>query len=275
MKASNLTISIPVDDHKCNKNCPYCISKMTGFLEPNPTLVQRNLEKVYTWALATGVTTCLITSKSEPFLNYEMVLQMAEKFRQFTVEIQTNGIWLVQNRHEVETLYKHGVNYIAFSIDTLTQLDRLKPVFLEIQAHNMRVRVCINLTNRISTNFKFIDIFNRIKDFPVSQLLVRNVSIPSNVTEGPEVEWIRENTDYDRYLEYAHEFLRLAIKQNKKPIRRMPFGMDIYAHEGISVAFSDYCIQETHQEDDVRSLIYMENGHLCTSWAEPEATELF
>ena len=43
-------------------------------------------------------------------------------------------------------------------------------------------------------------------------------------------------------------------------------GMSIYDCKGISVLFSDYCIQEQANDNDVRSIVFHEDGHLYTLW---------
>jgi len=270
MKAWGLTASIPVLNDKCDKNCAYCISQMTGFIKPDPELVERNLEKVYTVAEAAKITTFLITSKREPMLNIEAVLKMCKRFNKFPTEIQTNGIWLNRHPECLKELYCDGMNVIAFSIDHLGDLEKYAGLFEEITAHRMIVRICLNLTDMIPVEMKFGDIFETIiKASNVRQLMFRNITTPSIVKSGPQYEWVKKHTDYDRYLALAQEFERIVIKEKKIPIRKLPFGLDIYGHKGISVSFSDYCLQETNNNEDIRSLVFLEDGHLYTSWSDP------
>ena len=120
MKAWGLTASIPCD--KCDKNCPYCISEMTGFVKPDSELVERNMSKVFRCAKDAQIETFLVTSKREPVLNFEAVLKMCYLFQDYIVEVQTNGIRLNQQPELLKELFKNGVNWIAFSIDSLKQL---------------------------------------------------------------------------------------------------------------------------------------------------------
>lgn len=277
MKAWGLTASVPCE--RCDKNCPYCISEMTGFVSPNPELVERNMEKAYTWAKMSGITFFLITSKREPILNIDSVCMMADRFREFTVEVQTNGIKLSKTPEYVELLYKNGVNTIAFSIDNLKQLNAYKDLFAAISERGMNVRLCINLTDMIPVEMSFSEIFSEIQRAGrdshrpignIRQLLFRNVSIPSNIKAGPQYDWIKKHTEQDRYIKLCQDFDRLALREGKRPIRVLPFdGSKVWSHKGISVVFSEYCIQETNNSEDVRSLIYLEDGHLYTSWNDP------
>jgi hypothetical protein len=38
---------------------------------------------------------------------------------------------------------------------------------------------------------------------------------------------------------------------------------------GIAVTFFEYCVQDSNGEDDIRSLIYNQDGHLYTTWNSP------
>ena len=44
MRAQNLTISVPYKG--CDKDCPYCVSKMTGYIESDEGAFYGNMEKV-------------------------------------------------------------------------------------------------------------------------------------------------------------------------------------------------------------------------------------
>ena len=76
MKAQNLTISVPPDSNGeiCDKNCKYCISRMTGYIEHDYHKVLANIDKVKTVAKAANVSSVLITGKGEPMLNFDNVV---------------------------------------------------------------------------------------------------------------------------------------------------------------------------------------------------------
>jgi hypothetical protein len=133
----------------------------------------------------------------------------------------------------------------------------------------------------IPVKMSFVEIFNAIENAGrkrykqetgnIRQLLVRNISIPKNASQsGREIQWIKDHTSFDRYLSLAQEFERIMIKDGKKPLMILPFdGSRVWGYRGISVVFSDYCIQESTREDAVRSLIYQADGHLYSSWSDP------
>jgi sulfatase maturation enzyme AslB (radical SAM superfamily) len=278
IKSWGMTASIPVKG--CNKNCPYCISEMTGFVEPNEELIERNLETAYTWAVNSEIDFFLVTSKREPMLEIDKVCRMADRFRKFTVEVQTNGIELYRHPEHLKKLYDNGVNTVAFSIDSLELLHKYQGLFQDVKNSNMMVRVCLNLTDMIPVKMTFAEIFWEIENVGrngynnptgnIRQLLVRNVSIPTNITTGRQYDWIKKHCNPKRFDMLAREFDRIVEKEKKRPISVLPFdGSKTWGHHGISVVFSGYCIQETNNTKDIRSLIYLEDGHMYTSWGDP------
>lgn len=275
MKAWGLTCSIPVEG-KCNKRCAYCISEMTGFVEPNPCLIERNLPKVFMRAKNAQIETFIITSKKEPTLNMEAVLKMAHEFRDYSVEIQTNGLVFYKQPELLGDFFDKGGNTVAFSIDSITQLQKYADLLREVRARKMLVRVCLNLTDMIPVHMGFADIFNEVEKIgAVNQLLFRNVSIPSTITSGKQYEWIKEHTSEERYVMLYQEFDRIVMAQKMLPMWTLPFdGSEVWSYHGISVVFSERCIQERNHIDDIRSLIFLEDGHLYTSWGDP-ASVLF
>ncbi len=62
--------------------------------------------------------------------------------------------------------------------------------------------------------------------------------------------------------------LRKFIRENElKPLRQLITGENLYEWEGISFTHSDHCIQErSNGEDDIRSLVFLEDGHVYTGW---------
>lgn len=267
MKAQNLTVSVPSEE--CDKDCKYCISKITWQTIPDMVLVQRNIQKVKRVANLAGVSNVLITSKKEPFMNYDRMIWLVKQFSDYWLELQTNGIKL--NRKAVisaRDLYQAGLNVIAISIDKMKYLNRSAETLQTLANHKIIVRVCINVTRFISDIFTFEQIIRNITSVGnVSQVLFRNINYPSNADKNsPVVQWIDENVDPQHYNILAEQMLSLDLKK----IRTIPqTGITTYSHKGMSICFSDYCIQESNKLNDIRSLIFQDNGHLYTSWDDP------
>jgi hypothetical protein len=102
----------------------------------------------------------------------------------------------------------------------------------------------------------------------------------ADLQEVKEIEWIKANCSENHYYDLYEEFKAMQPYEERylgqvitrimaPPLRTLPFGMPVYGYKGVSVAFSDYCVQETHNPEDLRSLIFAEDGHVYTNWANP------
>ena len=271
MRAANLTISIPYKG--CDKNCPYCVSKMTGSVKTNTPLMMRNINKVKTLARAAQVTNVLFTGKGEPCLNWLQLVDYIDEFKEFPCELQTNGIILNNNINLVDALQHYGLDVVALSIDKLEQFSEYKNLFKRIQDVGMTSRVTLNVTNMIPEVTTFRDVVVQCLAYGVDQLLLRNIVIPNNVPKSKYTMWIRDNTNPAQYDTMVDE-MREELAKHGTFIRSTEFGMLIYDYMGISVTTSDYCIQDNSQNIDIRSLIFLDDGHLYTSW-NSKASRLF
>lgn len=264
MKAQNLTISIPCDE--CNKKCHYCISRITWKTKSNLDLMIRNILKVKRVAKIAGVTNVLFTSKKEPFMNsYELFKFICDFSEDHWIEVQTNGIKLKEEPKELsQELYNCGADVIAFSVDNMKELKSLSKAIEYLNSFDLVVRLCFNITRFISDSWDFDGIMKKAKELDVKQVLFRNINYPSNANPNlPEVLWIERNVTQEGYI----SLYKQMIKKGLEKIRVIPqTGVVTYSYDDISVCFSDYCVQETNTNDNLRSLIFQEDGHVYTSW---------
>lgn len=129
------SMSIVVEDRRCNANCPYCISKMTGFdfkdykedrekakdwpPEHKDELDLFALEKAVKFAKQCGVSTILLTGKGEPTLQPRAILNYTKMFNKHFpfIELQTNGMLLLDGYDDwLQEWYSEGLNTIAISV---------------------------------------------------------------------------------------------------------------------------------------------------------------
>ena len=107
------TFSIVAGSEACNARCPFCVSKMTvphGIDLKEPEVNMRNFGKACRLAKMSGATTAMITSKGEPTLFPEQVTRYMEALRPFEfpfIELQSNGIVLLQKRDRYKTYLDH------------------------------------------------------------------------------------------------------------------------------------------------------------------------
>jgi len=273
MKAQNLTVSLPYKG--CDKNCPYCVSSMTGYLKANWRLVLRNMNKVKYAARAAQVNSVLITAKGEPFLNFEDLIYVLNEFREFPdCEVQTNGIILNREQNQmVPKLFSHGLDIVAFSVDSLEQFYAYESLFALIKASGMNSRVALNVTDGLPDDISLVKLVDMCQERDIIQLLIRNITKPHSADDAHRAaRWIADNTRKGIFGKLAAEFAKL--KKTSRRIRRLQYGIESYNIQGVSVTISDYCIQDSHGDDDIRSLIFQEDGHLYTAW-DDETSLLF
>jgi len=271
MRAQSLSVCIPWAG--CDKNCPYCVSQITGLEPSNHTLMMDNLPKVRTLAKAALVSTVLFTSKGEPFVNYGKVLLFLSEFKDYWTEIQTNGIWLSNNLYKLPELQRTGLNIVAVSVDCMRDMN--KDLFKAIRKAGMVCRVTFNITNDSYIEYTGIDrrgdpvtfqnLVDQCKESSVHQMTLRNIVRPNFTEEVKQSKWIEDNVDPLMYERLRKEMIA-ACESKGQLLRSLEYGSKVYDYEDISVSYSDYCIQDTNEGDDIRSLIFQENGHCYTSW---------
>jgi organic radical activating enzyme len=259
MKSNNLTISIPTP--KCKENCPYCVSKMTGRIQSNPVRFKANMPKVLQMAKSAGVTSVLVTGKGEPIDSHTDLFEIREFFKDFPLEIQVNADrYMTAHPLTIEKLNIFDV--VAISADQLDEDFEKRTTGL------LRLTLIIHDHTRVTS---FGSIINYCIEKGIDQLSLRNPTIPlryeNSLQAAQTVEWIYKNTQKQNY----HKAISQFESTNKIKLRKLNFGATVYDVSGISFTHFDYCVQDQNNGDDIRSLIYMEDGHLYTSWSFPSS----
>jgi hypothetical protein len=257
--------------------------------------MERNVPKVLSLARTAQVTSVLLTGKGEPFLNYPDVLHFTNLFREFPVEIQTNGIWLAkhgefsseQDDTTFQDLYASGLNVIAVSVDDI-RCSHVQEIASSAHDYGMLVRVTFNVTNKLFPVGKMgslKDLVLKCKEWGADQMTLRNITIPNHTGDTTQNEWIKNNVNPELYKHLIEELKYSATgsafiegEQKEKPesflVRTLQYGSKVYDYQGISVSYSDYCIQDSSTNDDIRSLVFMEDGHVYCGWGS-KASILF
>ena len=265
MKANNLTISISAP---CRRNCPYCISNMTFYPKANDDLFLRNLDKAIKMAHLCGVTSVLITSKGEPLNRLDYIKNLAEAFKLFPLEIQTNGEMLI-GMGVLDMLYYSGVNTIAISVDSMAAIKTLEPVYSMIAGYGFNLRLTIVISD-LWEEKDVKPLLEYCASNGIRQLTFRLTTIPYIYRTGEKseatIKWIEENTKKSQ-KEFFESINMFANSENL--VRELAFGPKVYSAMGISITSIPYCIQEHNNTQDIRSLIYHQDGHMYTSWDKP------
>jgi hypothetical protein len=243
-------------------------------MESDFGLMKKNLPKVKTVTRAASVASVLITGKGEPMLSVDKTEFLIKELSEWPVELQTNGLFLAHHPHILSQLYLSGLNVMALSVDSFDHLKKMGGLIGEAKHLGVVVRICLNLTDRIPPVYnKFSHILHVIKKYEPDQLLVRHISYPEEFDEDYidregkrplEVDWIDKHVDYKRYLELMDSAINI---RGRTLVRTLPHSAQVWDIGGVSVSFSDYCVQVVNNTEDIRSLIFLEDGHLYTSWA--------
>lgn len=261
MRAQNLTISLPFEG--CGKNCPFCVSRMTGAIPGDIWLMRRNADKVARLAKQAQVSSVLFTGKGEPLQSIVALTQLAPVFQEFPMELQTNGELL--SMEMIDSLAFLKFNTIAVSCNSLGDYEARKGVLERISSTRMISRLVFNLTDMLETQ-TINELVMLCRQVYARQLILRNITIPTGTDPRNETaKWIVEHTKPNRYGSMVKAFLR------KKPrkIRQLAHGDSVYEMDGVSVCMNEYCVQDTAGEEDIRSLIFQEDGHVYTAWNSP------
>lgn len=277
MRANSLSISIPVGrggKFVCNKHCPYCISKMTGLNVVDYDAFLRHLPKAERMAQTARVRNVIITGKTEPTLNMNAMYKVGKYFRNYPLEIQTNGILLQKEPKKYLTEFiRIGIDTIAISIDSIEQLEECSYLFSYIKSMGMTSRITVNLTDLIlgvKESYSIKDFIDFSNNFGIDELSFRKVVKPYNPIDTEESEeaqkWIDENVSNDLVDKFEDEYAKY-VKENGRHIKHLSFGADLYMVDGVSCVVFEHCIQEENDDEKkIRSLIYFEDGHMSTSW---------
>jgi len=269
MKATNLSIVIPYKG--CDKNCPYCISKMTGYEEViSDTNYLSKLNKARKIAEMAEVTSISLTGKGEPLLNIEYIEKIGEVFKDFPIEVQTNGIKLLQyGSHFISRLYNCNIDTIAISIDSFKSVREFEYVVKFIKSFGMTTRFTLNLLPDIY-NRAVIEVLDECSAMRIDQLSFREVTIPNNEVfinskMGRETSnWIKSNIDRKLSKSFIKELN--SVLKDTILLRELPYGAKLHIYKNMMITYFEYCIQDKSSEDDIRSLIYYEDGHMSTTW---------
>ena len=263
LKAENLTISVP--NAGCDKNCPYCVSRMTGYVTNDYPKMKRNVRKVITVAGAAEVTSVLFTGKGEPMLAYQELIELARLFCFWPLELQTNGILLAGGDDSLLSgLYDAGLDVIAVSIDGARELETYRDLFSRIKRAGMISRITVNITDLL-VGITFSDLLDYCRENSITQFTLRRIVTPENPKDTATARWIAHHAhdeDYRSVMDQA----RAWVSTHGKLIRTLNHGVEVYDCGGVSFSYSDYCIQERNLGDNIRSLVFLEDGHLYTSW---------
>lgn len=267
MKTQTLSICVP--NTGCTRNCPYCISKITGDIKFDKRFFT-NLKngKLENFARSADVSTILLTGKGEPLKSILSLQRILDSFvEKYPLELQTNGD-LIDDSH-----FKNlqAIDTVAISIDSIMRIMTLKYEidFLKKLGKTVRITYLLRFPYEWDTPENTVQkSINDCKELGVDQLTFRRITYPEHITKNTNttpILWIDKYVPLDVSSEW-YKRVNKYIVENGTVIRKLNFGTTVYDIDDISITAFDFCIQEESTQDDIRTLIYQEDGHLYTSW---------
>ncbi len=282
------TFTIVVGGNKCNATCPYCVSKLTGKTTCSDKIEDiniRNFHKACKFAKMSGVSTVLLTGKGEPLLYPDHITKYLEILKDYDfpfIELQTNGIELNSiSGHQLEKWYNLGLTTVSLSCVHWYTSNNENIFKRDIQlAENIKMLHNFGFSVRISCVMidGMIDDITMVKGFvewckleKVEQFTVRPVtnikhSDCDTDAEHEIYQWILKNklsrTDIKKIKEY--------FDTNATILLDLAHGARVYDYKGQNISISN-CLTESTNPDDIRQLIYYQNGRLMYSWIYPGA----
>lgn len=292
------TMSIVVGSMACQAECPYCVSRCTGFdhLVPDADQVNwRNFDIACRLADRSGVSTVLLTGKGEPTLYPDLIRTYLTNLKKYNfpfIELQTNGITITQpvkNKFPHRTSewtgdfdylpewYDMGMTTICLSMahyDSSFNRQIYQPkgsgqafymnldaTIEKIHAAKLNVRLsCIMLADYIDTPFELDRLIEYSRKHGVKQLTVRPMTAPENNT-NEVTKWIQENHLSEAQIHQMQQFLQAR----GTPILELAHGATIYDVQGQNVCWST-CLTNSKSTEDIRQIIFYPDGTISHSW---------
>lgn len=290
------TFSIVAGTRACDANCPFCVSKMTGFetLPKTKTIHRLNFEKAVNFAIRGDCSTCLITGKGEPTLYPDEIEKYLKMMREMGdpfpfVEIQTNLLFLlkaiesneerkIQMTENMLSKWKNlGLNTIAVSVVDSTEKNNAKIYDPNYSNYNLSeamwllkdlgftTRLCVMMLSGVVSDPEDIDrLIKFCKMSGIAQLTVRSVRKPNINTDKEASDFVKTNglnenqeNRIARHIESRGTKLMNLMHGNHKA--------GVYDIDGQNICLSD-CLTIEPNYDEIRTLIFYSDGRLYYDW---------
>lgn len=289
------TLSVVVGGAACNARCPFCVSRMTGPMNEPETQKEnelidsvnwRNLQIASRLAVRGGCTTAMLTSKGEPTLWPRLITSYLEALgKHFPIlELQTNGITLRksyedgQQDHYLNTLYTlfnwyaAGLTTIAIStahFDHSKNQEIYGKNYGEINSklinilHEIGFSVrlcCIGIGGYIGDYISLKHMISFAKELKIEQLTYTSVNFPEFSADDEAADWVKKHLPQTRQIIDC-----INDSPNASKIMELSHGASVYDVDGQNVCINN-CLNNNPIDDNIRNLIYFQDGHLRYRW---------
>lgn len=283
MNIRPFTLSVVVGSAACNARCPFCVSRMTipNGVELRPTPIDwRNWEQTIALCERAGVSTVLITSKGEPTLFPEQIMDTLLKLRGRIpiVELQTNALRIADgtiNDVMLKTWFREGLRVILISnvgpdmelnrriytphgeyMDMAAVVGRCKALGFTVRLTTVMIKGGVENITGVKNCIEWA------RTLGADQLTVRSVETPTVIQPSKEAARVAAWAEVQKvWVKPIYEWLE------KEAVRllELPHGAVIYDYKGQNVSLAN-CLTESTKDGSIRQLIYFPDGHLRYSW---------
>ena len=283
------TFTVVVGGSKCNASCPYCVSKLTGKSTCSNKLEDiniRNFHKACQFAKMSGVSTILLTGKGEPLLYPEHITKYLEILQDYNfpfIELQTNGIELVNIKPWIyEKWYDLGLTTVSLSCVSFDDaenkkvfgkkyyslweyIDALHKIKQSVRVSCVMIKGCIDSVSRIK---EFVNLckINKVEQFTIRPVTLTNYDDCDTPAKHKVYQWILRNRIDRKDIRKIKEYFDV----NATILLDLAHGARVYDYKEQNLSISN-CLTESTNPDDIRQLIYYQNGRLMYSWTKPGA----
>lgn len=300
------TFSIVVGTKACDAHCPFCVSRMTGFEMLEGTIDHKSFEnidqinfaKASRLAQMNGTTTVLLTGKGEPTLYPVEILWYLDELKKWQfpfVEMQTNGLIIGdlaagekhQHPHLREDLLvayrERGLNTIAISVVDVRPENNaivyrknypdLARTIHYLHHLGFTVRLCVMMMKGMVDSVERVDeVIAFCRQHQVEQLTIRPIRKPKQITHSDETSAYVAKNGLEAEQEEA--IVRHYLHENRfQRMMTLSHNAVILDVNGQNVCLSD-CLNETGENDEIRTLIFYSDGRLTYSWDHDSAAVL-
>jgi molybdenum cofactor biosynthesis enzyme MoaA len=281
MKIQSLSIAVPAE---CGNQCKFCVSHMRkdnyiNQIEKNTRfydLYERDYINRLAYARDNGCNSVILTGDGEPLLNRNFLKffahcnQLLDKpFRQ--IELQTSG-QLLDDEYLRFLRNTVRVTTISLSVSSLTDWENsdinspkdekfkvdISNVCSEIKRYDFILRLSMNMTYAFD-GLTPEEIIAEAMSLNANQITFRVLYHDNNDSE--ESKWVREKACKSECIERIKKF----IKENGRPLNRLPHGAVKYSVHGICCVLDEDCMG-TEVTEDLKYLILRPNCKLYSHW---------
>lgn len=276
------SLSIIAGNGGCNARCPYCISRMTGNKVDNTKINWRNFKKACRLAEVNDVSTVLITGKGEPTLFPNQITEFLQHMSEFNfpiIELQTNGIMLMQNPEKYDKFfqewYELGLTTVSVSIVSsdaeanraiylpyLKEYIDLSALIDKLHRFGFSVRLsCTLIKEGLDSMSKVKTLVTKAKEWKVEQLTLRKLAIPDKTEDPVATVWsLQHRLSQEFYDRISAYLLAEGVK-----ISTYDYGGEVFDVKGQNVCFTNALTINPNSEV-FRQAIFFPDGHLRFDW---------